>query len=71
MGAEYVFVSQGVVYSIQNQDYVDLMHLAGQEVQLDGEVQRNVLTISHVRPLAARRSDIGRPSRPRAASSRG
>jgi hypothetical protein len=29
MGAEYVFVSQGIVYPIQNQDFVALMHLAG------------------------------------------
>jgi hypothetical protein len=71
LGAEYVFVSEGIVYPIRNQDFVDLMHLAGQEVQLEGEVRRNLLTVAHVRPLAARGSDAGRPSKQRAASSRG
>jgi hypothetical protein len=71
LGAEYVFVSQGIVYPIRNQDFVDLMHLAGQEVQLEGEVRRNLLTVAHVRPLAARGSDAARPSKQRAASSRG
>jgi hypothetical protein len=57
MGAEYVFVSEGAVYRIRNQDFVDLMHLAGQDVQLEGELRRNVLTVSQVRPLTAHRSN--------------
>ena len=56
MGAQYVFVSEGVVYSIRNQDLVDLTTWAGQDVELEGEVRHNVLTVSHVRPLTARRS---------------
>jgi hypothetical protein len=71
MGAEYVFVSQGVVYSLRNQDFVELRHLAGQDVQLEGEVRRNLLTVSQVHPLTARRSDNARSSKPAAASSRG
>jgi hypothetical protein len=55
MGAEYVFVSEGVVYFIRNQDFVDLMPLAGQDVQLEGEARRNLLTVSQVRPVAVRR----------------
>jgi len=49
MGAEYVFVSQGVVYSIRNQDFADLTHLAGHDVQLEGKVVQHVLTVSQVR----------------------
>jgi Putative zinc-finger len=63
MGAEYVFVAEGVVYPIGNQDFVDLMHLAGQEVQLQGEVRRDLLTVSQMRPLTARRSDNGLSSK--------
>jgi hypothetical protein len=56
MGAQYVFVSQGVVYPIRNQDFVDLTQFAGQNVQLEGEVRQNLLTVSHVRPLNVRHS---------------
>ena len=51
MGAQYVFVSQGIVYTIRNQDFADLTRFAGQDVQLDGEVRENLLTVSRVRPL--------------------
>jgi len=57
MGAQYVFVSEGVVYSIRNQDFADLTHLAGQDVQLEGRVRQHVLTVSQVRPFTARRSN--------------
>ena len=50
MGAQYVFISQGVVYAIRNQDFVDLTRFAGQDVQLEGEVRQHLLTVSHVRP---------------------
>lgn len=53
MGAQYVFISQGVVYPIRNPEFADLMRLAGQDVQLEGEVREKVLTVSHVRPLTA------------------
>lgn len=62
MGAHYVFISQGVVYHIRNQDFVDLTQFAGQDVQLEGEVQENLLTVSHVRPLAVSRSNNARVS---------
>lgn len=68
LGAEYVFVSEGVVYPIRNQDFVELMHLAGQDVQLEGRVRRNLLTVSLVRPLTAHRSDNGRFSKEAKAS---
>lgn len=57
MGAHYVFVSQGVVYAIRNQDLVDLTRLAGQDVHLEGEMRQNLLTVSHVRPLTVSRSN--------------
>lgn len=62
MGAHYVFISQGVVYPIRNQDFVDLTQFAGQDVQLEGEVRQNLLTVSHVRPLAVSRSNNERVS---------
>ena len=57
MGAHYVFISQGVVYPIRNQDFVDLTRLAGQDVQLEGEVRQNLLTVVRVRPLTVSRSN--------------
>jgi hypothetical protein len=57
MGAEYVFVSQGVVYTIRNQALVDLTRLAGQDVEIEGEVRQNLLTVSSVRPAAVSRSN--------------
>ena len=64
MGAQYVFISQGIVYPIRNQDFVDLMRLAGQDVQLEGEVRQRVLTVSHVRPLTVSRWNGAPFSRP-------
>jgi len=57
MGAHYVFVSQGVVYTIRNQDFPDLTRFAGQDVQLEGELQQNLLTVERVRPLTVSRSN--------------
>jgi hypothetical protein len=50
-GAQYVFVSDGVVYPIRNQRFEDLQRFAAQDIQLEGEVWRNQLTVSHIRPL--------------------
>ena len=50
-GAEYVFISDGVVYSIRNQDFAALTQFADQAVQVEGKVRQNVLTVEHVRPL--------------------
>jgi hypothetical protein len=57
MGAAYVFVSQGIVYTIRNQDLEDLTRLAGQDVEIEGEVRQNLLTVSSVRPAAVSRSN--------------
>lgn len=56
-GAQYVFVSQGVVHTIRNQDFADLARLAGQEVELEGEMRQHLLTVTHLRPLAVSRSN--------------
>jgi hypothetical protein len=37
-GGKYVFVSQGQVYEIQNQDYAGLKEHAGHTVKLSGEM---------------------------------
>ncbi|MQA30992.1 MAG: hypothetical protein GEU82_14360 [Luteitalea sp.] len=47
-GAKYVFVSDGVVYHIANQDFQGLVQFAGQAVQLEGEVRRKVVTVERV-----------------------
>jgi len=57
MGAHYVFISQGVVYPIRNQDFQDLTRFAGQDVQLEGELRQNLLTVVRVRPLTVSRSN--------------
>ncbi len=57
LGAHYVFISQGVVYVIRNQDFEDVVRLAGQDVQLEGEVRQKVLTVSRVNPLTVSRSN--------------
>ena len=63
MGAHYVFVSQGVVYAIRNQDFVDLTRFAGQDVHLEGAVRQNGLTVVRVRPLTVNGSNEGVVSR--------
>jgi hypothetical protein len=63
LGAQYVFVSEGVVYLIRNQELQDLVRVAGQEVELQGEVRMNLLTVSRVSPLTVNRSNNIRRSR--------
>lgn len=62
-GAQYVFVSESVVYLIRNQDFQDLVRVAGQDVELEGEVRLNVLSVSRVSPLTVNRSNNARRSR--------
>lgn len=56
MGA---FISQRVVYPIRNQDFLDLVRFAGQDVELEGGVRQKVLTVSHARALTVSRSRCG------------
>jgi hypothetical protein len=50
-GAQYVFVSDGVVYPIRNQQFADLPRFAEQDIELEGKVQHNQLTVSRITPL--------------------
>ena len=60
LGAKYVFISDGIVYPIRNQDFQDLIRLAGQDVELEGEVRQKMLTVSRVSPLTVSRSNNAR-----------
>ena len=50
-GAQYVFVSDGVVYVIRNQQFADLPRFAEQEIKLEGKVQDSLLTVSRITPV--------------------
>src|SRR5882724_7598729 len=45
-GAKYVFVSNGKIYAIQNQDFGALAANAGAKVQLAGDVDKDGKTIT-------------------------
>lgn len=47
-GAKYVFVSDGKVYQIANQDLAALMKNAGESVSLTGDVNGDTITVSKV-----------------------
>jgi hypothetical protein len=47
-GAHYVFVSNGIVYGIRNQSFGDLGRFAAQDIQLEGRLWRNQLTVSRI-----------------------
>lgn len=45
-GAKYVFVSDGKVYSIANQNAAGLAKYAGEDVKLTGDVTGNTVTVA-------------------------
>jgi len=47
-GAKYVFVSDGKVYQIANQNMPALMKQAGEAVRLTGDVNGDTITVSKV-----------------------
>jgi hypothetical protein len=47
-GGQYVFVSKGTVYKIDNQDYAGLEKHAGQSVRLTGEMKGDTIRVSNV-----------------------
>jgi hypothetical protein len=61
-GAQYIFVSDGVVYPIRNQTMAELARFAEQDVQLEGKVRQQQLTVSHIRPLNRMARGGGAPS---------
>jgi hypothetical protein len=47
-GAKYVFVADGKVYNIANQNFADLERNAGESVRLTGDVTGDMITVSKV-----------------------
>jgi hypothetical protein len=47
-GGKYVFVSDGKIYQISNQDLAALAKEAGEPVQLTGDVNGDTITVSKV-----------------------
>jgi hypothetical protein len=47
-GGKYVFVSDGKVYNIENQDFADLAEHAGHSVSLTGEKTDDTIKVSKI-----------------------
>ena len=47
-GAKYVFVSDGKVYNIANQELAVLQTHAGHTVQLTGDMKGDIITVSNI-----------------------
>jgi len=47
-GGKYVFVRNGKVYSIENQDYAGLEEHAGETVRLTGEMTGDTIKVSNI-----------------------
>ena len=47
-GGKYVFVSEGKVYNISNQDFAGLQQHAGHTVRLSGDQQGDSITVSKI-----------------------
>ena len=53
-GGKYVFVSNGKVYNIDNQDYAGLAEHAGHSVSLKGEMTGDTIKVSDISMPAAK-----------------
>lgn len=53
-GAKYVFVSEGKVYQISNQDFAGLETHAGHNVALTGDMSGDSITVSKIEMKAAK-----------------
>jgi hypothetical protein len=51
-GAKYVFVANGKVFQISNQDFAALKDNAGHKVALTGEMKGDAITVSKIAPAA-------------------
>ena len=60
-GGKYVFVSNGKVYDIANQDFAELQEDAGHTVQLRGEMNGSNIKVSGI-AMASRDSKKGKTS---------
>jgi hypothetical protein len=47
-GAKYVFVNEGKVYSISNQEFADLAAHAGDKVKLTGEMTGSTIRVTKI-----------------------
>jgi hypothetical protein len=47
-GSKFVFVSDGNVYAITNQDFPDLAAYAGQAVKVDGDLKGGAIVIGRI-----------------------
>ena len=54
-GAHYVFVAGDTIYTIRNQDFLDLVASAGRPVQVTGTARGAELTLAHIGPVASAR----------------
>ena len=54
-GAKYVFVANGKVYQIANQDFAGLKDHAGHKVALTGEMKGESITVSKIAMPAAKK----------------
>jgi hypothetical protein len=61
-GAQYVFVSQGKVYKIANQDFTGLQEHAGKIVQLEGELTGDTIQVSSILVPPGTRKNKGEKS---------
>jgi hypothetical protein len=53
-GGKYVFVSEGKVYKIANQDFAGLKTHAGHKVALTGDMKDDTITVSKIEMPAAK-----------------
>ena len=53
-GASYVFVADGRIYKIANQNLAALTENAGNTVQLTGDMQGDMIVVSNIAPAAAK-----------------
>jgi hypothetical protein len=54
-GAKYVFVSNGKVFQIANQDFASLKDNAGHKVALSGEMKGDSITVSKIEAPAPKK----------------
>jgi hypothetical protein len=47
-GSKYVFVNEGKVYQIANQNFADLEKQAGSNVELTGDLKGDTITVSKI-----------------------
>lgn len=53
-GGKYVFVRNGKIYSIENQDYAGLEQHAGESVRMTGDVNGNNIKVSNIESAAGK-----------------